>query len=341
MRLHGGYLKKESDGSKKLDKKSDSRPHHPPLQTASVNVRALIEEKIIQRRIVNPPLNIPVSHPQPSISPLALLPRPLAIPETSYASTIQSTGGLVLRNPIQEELMNYANQPCINEQNVHPPISQHSQLQDQMPPPRTPPLPHQSHDSHHHHHHRQQQSQHELDQHSYNSEEDQAQSDMQRQIEIIKQGLMSNQPIMEKFRRHSDSDHFLTPRRPYLDGISSTSLVEYLRRKVVGKRTQRTGSDPGEFVVGTFAGMFDDMDDECPSGVEMLDAGGDSELPEEALPMESDSLPPSEMMDFEISGMGESLPPTISIPNPTTSILAAPVMTTMVRLKFKYVIYNL
>ncbi|CAG4954218.1 unnamed protein product [Parnassius apollo] len=46
MRLHGGYFKKDSD-SKKLDKKESSGP---PLQTASVSVRALIEEKIISRR---------------------------------------------------------------------------------------------------------------------------------------------------------------------------------------------------------------------------------------------------------------------------------------------------
>ncbi|VVC90580.1 unnamed protein product, partial [Leptidea sinapis] len=45
MRLHGGYFKKDSD--KKLDKKEASGP---PLQTASVSVRALIEEKIISRR---------------------------------------------------------------------------------------------------------------------------------------------------------------------------------------------------------------------------------------------------------------------------------------------------
>ncbi|XP_037876150.1 uncharacterized protein LOC105841398 isoform X1 [Bombyx mori] len=46
MRLHGGYFKKDSD-SKKLDKKETTGP---PLQTASVSVRALIEEKIISRR---------------------------------------------------------------------------------------------------------------------------------------------------------------------------------------------------------------------------------------------------------------------------------------------------
>lgn len=46
MRLHGGYFKKDND-SKKSDKKESSGP---PLQTASVGVRALIEEKIINKR---------------------------------------------------------------------------------------------------------------------------------------------------------------------------------------------------------------------------------------------------------------------------------------------------
>jgi uncharacterized Zn-finger protein len=46
MRLHGGYFKKDTD-TKKSEKKETSGP---PLQTASVGVRALIEEKIINKR---------------------------------------------------------------------------------------------------------------------------------------------------------------------------------------------------------------------------------------------------------------------------------------------------
>lgn len=46
MRLHGGYFKKESE-SKRSDKRESAGP---PLQTASVSVRQLIEEKIIQKR---------------------------------------------------------------------------------------------------------------------------------------------------------------------------------------------------------------------------------------------------------------------------------------------------
>ncbi|XP_074037248.1 uncharacterized protein isoform X4 [Leptinotarsa decemlineata] len=51
MRLHGGYFKKESE-NKKCEKKDTSGP---PLQTASFSVRALIEEKIINKRITNTP----------------------------------------------------------------------------------------------------------------------------------------------------------------------------------------------------------------------------------------------------------------------------------------------
>lgn len=46
MRLHGGYFKKDSD-AKKCDKRETPGP---PLQTASIGVRALIEEKIISKR---------------------------------------------------------------------------------------------------------------------------------------------------------------------------------------------------------------------------------------------------------------------------------------------------
>ncbi|KAK0075199.1 hypothetical protein PV326_011804, partial [Microctonus aethiopoides] len=46
MRLHGGYFKKDGDNKKSEKKETPG----PPLQTASVNVRALIEEKIIQKR---------------------------------------------------------------------------------------------------------------------------------------------------------------------------------------------------------------------------------------------------------------------------------------------------
>ncbi|XP_015038848.2 mucin-5AC isoform X1 [Drosophila pseudoobscura] len=46
MRLHGGYFKKDPE-TKRSEKKDSSGP---PLQTASIGVRALIEEKIISKR---------------------------------------------------------------------------------------------------------------------------------------------------------------------------------------------------------------------------------------------------------------------------------------------------
>lgn len=46
MRLHGGYFKKDAE-PKKCDKKDTAGP---PLQTASIGIRALIEEKIISKR---------------------------------------------------------------------------------------------------------------------------------------------------------------------------------------------------------------------------------------------------------------------------------------------------
>jgi uncharacterized Zn-finger protein len=57
MRLHGGYFKKDTD-NKKSDKKESTGP---PLQTASVGVRALIEEKIINKRSKDLKVNLMIS----------------------------------------------------------------------------------------------------------------------------------------------------------------------------------------------------------------------------------------------------------------------------------------
>ncbi|XP_032789273.2 uncharacterized protein LOC116926481 isoform X3 [Daphnia magna] len=95
MRLHGGFLKKEAEcsgssgsgngsggggsngssggggggsgsggGSSKKPGESKKDPNTPPLQTASVSVRALIEEKIIQRRN-----NMAANNPSSSTTP--------------------------------------------------------------------------------------------------------------------------------------------------------------------------------------------------------------------------------------------------------------------------------
>lgn len=58
MRLHGGYFKKDAE-TKKCDKKESP---NPPLQTASVGIRALIEEKIINKRSKDLKVTLPLLH---------------------------------------------------------------------------------------------------------------------------------------------------------------------------------------------------------------------------------------------------------------------------------------
>ncbi|KAG6455454.1 hypothetical protein O3G_MSEX009219 [Manduca sexta] len=85
MRLHGGYFKKDSD-SKKLDKKEATGP---PLQTASVSVRALIEEKIISRRGAassTPSISTSTDAVAPRTGFVAPAPPPLSSIRTSVAS---------------------------------------------------------------------------------------------------------------------------------------------------------------------------------------------------------------------------------------------------------------
>ncbi|KAI5746256.1 hypothetical protein M8J77_001604 [Diaphorina citri] len=66
MRLHGGYFKKDSETKNKEKKDSSSvASGGAPLQTASISVRALIEEKIIQKRSSNPGL---AAHTQTNLS---------------------------------------------------------------------------------------------------------------------------------------------------------------------------------------------------------------------------------------------------------------------------------
>uniref|UniRef100_T1IPX5 Transcriptional-regulating factor 1 n=1 Tax=Strigamia maritima TaxID=126957 RepID=T1IPX5_STRMM len=165
MRLHGGYFKRDSEGSKKSEKKMENASNNPPLTTASMNIRALIEEKIIQKRITNP--------------------------------QVYQIGNY-------SELDNGQNQfqvvPTVDE----------TSISESLPMDLNESL-------------------------SLNIHEDLMMN--------IREELLSQQPLPpEKFRRHSDSDHFLAPKRP----PASSALVEILRRKVAGKRAQRTGSDPGE-----------------------------------------------------------------------------------------------
>ncbi|XP_039282928.1 mucin-5AC [Nilaparvata lugens] len=80
MRLHGGYFKKDSD-SKKCEKKETTGP---PLQTASMSVRALIEEKIIQKRITNPSL---AAHTQTNLTYSTAETSSRTVPQSQYPGT--------------------------------------------------------------------------------------------------------------------------------------------------------------------------------------------------------------------------------------------------------------
>ncbi|KAK9739724.1 ELM2 domain [Popillia japonica] len=83
MRLHGGYFKKDAD-NKKCEKKDSAGP---PLQTASVSVRALIEEKIINKRNINPSQNSTVEEtPTSRTSAPPLFPLTVHSPATSNNS---------------------------------------------------------------------------------------------------------------------------------------------------------------------------------------------------------------------------------------------------------------
>ncbi|KAJ8958723.1 hypothetical protein NQ318_016451, partial [Aromia moschata] len=73
--------------NKKCEKKDTSGP---PLQTASVNVRALIEEKIINKRITNPPTSTSAPHEEP--------PKPTAPP--LFPLTVHSSSGTDLESKI-------------------------------------------------------------------------------------------------------------------------------------------------------------------------------------------------------------------------------------------------
>ncbi|XP_049826853.1 uncharacterized protein LOC109598471 isoform X2 [Aethina tumida] len=82
MRLHGGYFKKDAD-NKKCEKKDTNTP---PLQTASVSVRALIEEKIINKRITQPQPTTPTEEPKSTAPPLF----PLTVHSSATSSDLDT-----------------------------------------------------------------------------------------------------------------------------------------------------------------------------------------------------------------------------------------------------------
>ncbi|GAB6021741.1 hypothetical protein CHUAL_004319 [Chamberlinius hualienensis] len=321
MRLHGGYLKRDTDSLKKSQEKkldanqlvhnpSSTNSSHSPLQTASINVRALIEEKIIQKRITNPPL-LPInSNPQPPLPPPLFLPEPprMSSSVNSLPHSIDHPPSLEHHRPIDSSFMTFPE--IMNTENVGEGLlyenSEHSVLPSpNLPPPALPSRLSQTAQS----------NESRLIQGDGNIIEEDAQTTMQRQIEIIKQGLMSHQPPLEKFRRHSDSDHFLAPDRSSFmelyDPSSSSSFIDYMRQRMVSKRTQRTGSDPGEFAVG------EQLNDDMFSGdleIEDLAAGDDV----------TGGIPSSDMMDFEMVDTNNDH----SSKNNTTSLLAAALCST-------------
>lgn len=95
MRLHGGYFKKDAE-NKKSEKKDTSGP---PLQTASVSVRALIEEKIINKRITNPPTPAPEDPPRSAAPPLF----PLNVHSSTDAENAKVSSFVVPAPPAAEK----------------------------------------------------------------------------------------------------------------------------------------------------------------------------------------------------------------------------------------------
>lgn len=77
----------------------------------------------------------------------------------------------------------------------------------------------------------------------------------------LKEHFRVPHPPVEKHRRHSDSDHFIHPKRPCTT-FTSSALADLLRSRVVAKRTCRTGSDPGEslnFDPSAFSDLTDSL----------------------------------------------------------------------------------
>ncbi|GIX66669.1 mitotic deacetylase-associated SANT domain protein [Caerostris darwini] len=193
MRLHGGYFKKENE-SKKNERKNHAVSQQS-LQTASNNVRALIEEKINQKRNFMP-----------------------------EATTIQTN--TFENNQTHSQTFDYQANQLSSQQ------SQNSNFITQANPMLSP-APQETT--------------------VFNSFPTTSQSsdlDALQTCDILKKFDLKEQfrvphPPIEKHRRHSDSDHFILPKRPCTT-ITNSALADLLRNRVVAKRTCRTGSDPGE-----------------------------------------------------------------------------------------------
>lgn len=192
----------QENEAKKNDKKANGA-HHPPLQTASTNVRALIEEKINQKRNFMP-----------------------------QTTAVQGSTALETNTQPQGQTFNFQTSQASNQpQNsnfitqVSPilsPVSQETPIFNSFPPTS------QSSD---------------LDSLTNNNFDVQS-CDILKKLDL-KEHFRVPHPPAEKHRRHSDSDHFIHPKRPCTT-FTSSALADLLRSRVVAKRTCRTGSDPGE-----------------------------------------------------------------------------------------------
>ncbi|GFQ87091.1 mitotic deacetylase-associated SANT domain protein [Trichonephila clavata] len=230
MRLHGGYFKKEND-TKKNEKKNNASSH-PPLQTASTNVRALIEEKINQKRNFMPQTTIQSASIESS---------------QPQAQTFDFQSDQHSQNP------NYIAEPSP----VLSPIAQESTVFDSFPTTS------QSSD---------------LDPFNLNLQT----CDILKKLDLKEQFRVPHPPV-EKHRRHSDSDHFILPKRPCAT-FTNSALADLLRNRVVAKRTCRTGSDPGEplnldFALSDFSDTFSDL----PKFASSLTNAIDSDLNDHSL----------------------------------------------------------
>ena len=94
MRLHGGYYRKDNDKSKSQEQKTAVAAEPISTHTVSSNVRALIEEKIIQKRKLEPTL-VQKTPPNPG-HPLS--PRYISLP-TCSTPTLCSTSKSVTNLP--------------------------------------------------------------------------------------------------------------------------------------------------------------------------------------------------------------------------------------------------
>ena len=97
MRLHGGYYRKDNDKTKHQEHKSTVVTEPISTHTVSSNVRALIEEKIIQKRKLEPSILVQRTPTQPNPShPLS--PRYISLP-TCSTPTLCSTSKSVTHLP--------------------------------------------------------------------------------------------------------------------------------------------------------------------------------------------------------------------------------------------------